>query len=247
MRNRSVVVPLLLVLLVEPVSAWAPHHQQPTQHQRDVAMYGGRAATPLGRTTTPAGKRKRVESVTEDIDGATLLFAFDGAGLDVKIMDDLRVRLPEPSTAKIVKNTLMSRAGAAAGWSEATLDGAKDILAGSSFWVFSSEDMRGTLKAYDEWNKEYKLEREIKGGIMEGSVIDNAGVKAVVDLPTKEELMARLAGAINMAGAQGLATSINNVKGNPQGLAVRLKKAAGGKLATALKISIADEEKNPNK
>ena len=51
-------------------------------------------------------------------------------------------------------------------------------------------------------------------------------------LPTKLELYARIASAIQAAGAQGIA--------------IRLKKAAGGQLAKAINMAYADAEKNPN-
>jgi len=106
------------------------------------------------------------------------------------------------------------------------------------------------MAAYDSWIKANDLKEggyDIRGGFMEGALIDQKAVKGVIDLPTKQELMARLAGAIQLAGPLGIATKLNTAKGNPKGLAIRLKKAAGGKLATALQISVADETKNTNK
>jgi len=220
------------------------------QQRRVVVVYGGRKATPLGRTNTPAGKRVRVAELASEMEAATLLFSFKGEGLDVPTIDALRAKLPETATAKMVKNKLFKLAGEAAGWSEETLEESQQsILKGSNLWVFSGEDMKGALEGYDEWIKDNGLKEkgyEIRGGFMEGAVIDDKAVKATTDLPTKPELMARLAGAINMAGPLGIATKLSKAKGNPQGLAVRLKQAAGGKLATALKISVADEDKNTN-
>lgn len=65
-------------------------------------------------------------------------------------------------------------------------------------------------------------------------------------LPTKVELIARIARAINNAGAQGLVTKIANIQGGPKSIAVRLKKASGQKLATAISLALTDPEKNPN-
>ena len=41
---------------------------------------------------------------------------------------------------------------------------------------------------------------------------------------------------INEAGAQGIAKKINSAKGMPQGLAKRLKEAAGNKMVRAVKL-----------
>ena len=57
--------------------------------------------------------------------------------------------------------------------------------------------------------------------------MDSATVKSIGKLPTKKELIAKIASSIKMAGAQGIA--------------VRLKKAAGGKLAKVLKLALIDK------
>lgn len=208
--------------------------------RRTVVVEGGRTATPLGRVTTPDGKRQRVQELSTAIDDAAMIFSFKGEGLDIKVINDLRVKLPETSKAAIAKNKLMRLAGSSSGWTEETLESSAHMFKGSNMWIFSGDDMKGTIKAYNAWIKDNGLKEsgyEIRGGYLQGSHLDEKGVQAAVDLPTKPELMARLAGAINLAGPLGLATSIKNAKGNPQGLAVRLKKAAGGKLAVALKVS----------
>ena len=94
--------------------------------------------------------------------------------------------------------------------------------------------MRGTLEAYAAWVKEFKLDEKspIKGGVFDAQLMDAAGVESLEKLPTKTELMAQIARGINMAGAQGIA--------------VRLKKAAGGKLVNAIKLAYTDAEKRPD-
>lgn len=231
------------VLLFVPVGAFVTTRPQRTE----VVVYGGRAATPLGRATTRVGKEKRVQIVKDDIEASTLVFAFRGDGLDMKLMDDLRKRLPETAKASMVKNKLFQRAGRELGFDEETVGAKTELFSMPNIWIFTDEDMKGPINAYEDWIKENGLKEkgyDVRGGFMENKQIDDQAVLATVDLPTKPELMARLAGAINMAGAQGLATNIKNAKGNPQGLAVRLKQAAGTKLARAIKLSVADPEKN---
>lgn len=238
-----------VVLLAAAVEAFVlfPASSESSSSRRRVVVEGGRAATPLGRVSTPAGKRARVDELSAAIDDATLIFGFKGEGLNVKVMDDLRTRLPETARASIAKNTLFKRAGIQSGWSQETVDA--PLFKGVNFWVFSGEDLKGTMDAYTAWIKEHGLKEggyEIRGGVLEGATIDDKGVKSAIDLPTKPELMARLAAAINLAGPLGIAKGIKNAKGNPQGLAVRLKKAAGSNLAVVIKLSVGDEEKNPN-
>ena len=64
------------------------------------------------------------------------------------------------------------------------------------------EDFSGAIKAYQEFQKVTK-KSELRGGVMDGKLLKEADVKALGDLPSKEQLMAQIAGAIN-----GLATKI---------------------------------------
>jgi hypothetical protein len=68
-----------------------------------------------------------------------------------------------------------------------------------------------------------------QGGVFESAIQDGPSVKALQKLPTKLELIQKIAAALQMAGAKGIA--------------VRLKKAAGGQLVKAIKMAFAEEEK----
>ncbi|NBQ22503.1 MAG: 50S ribosomal protein L10, partial [Synechococcaceae bacterium WB6_3B_236] len=63
---------------------------------------------------------------------------------------------------------------------------------------------------------------ELKGGLYEGRLLNQDDIKAIGDLPSKEVLLAQIAGAIN-AVATKLAVGINEV---PSGLARALKQHA---------------------
>lgn len=160
-------------------------------------------------------------------------------------MSALRTKLPESSKVMVCKNTLLEKAAEGTDQWEPV----GDLLTQENMWFFVGEDgVRDTLDAYDAWVKAVgKTESHgIKGGVMESSALDANGVEAVKKLPTKLELIAKIASGINNAGAQGLVTKLANVKGGPKSIAVRLKKASGQKLATAIKLSLGDAEKNPN-
>ena len=51
----------------------------------------------------------KVAQVNDLLDSSNLIFSVPSAGLSVKIMSNLRNRLPENSKAMVVKNTLMRR------------------------------------------------------------------------------------------------------------------------------------------
>jgi len=199
-----------------------------------VVMMGGRKATPLGRTSTRAGKETKVAEVNAALDSTLLLFSLPMQGTTVKQLSALRSKLPESTKSMVVKNKLMARAVEGSDFAVVS----DSMLTGTNMWFFVQEDgLRGTVECYADWVKNFKADKleekcAIKGGAMEGKLLDVKGVNAVKDLPTKDELYARIAYGINMAGAQGIA--------------VRLKKAAGGQLVKAINLAYADAEKNPD-
>ena len=77
------------------------------------------------------------------------------------------------------------------------------------------------MKAVQSFQKDSK-KSETKGGLFEGQLLSAADIKAIGDLPSKEVLMAQIAGAINGVATK-LAVGINEV---PSGLARALKQHA---------------------
>jgi large subunit ribosomal protein L10 len=73
---------------------------------------------------------------------------------------------------------------------------------------------------------------------MEGQALDADQIKAITDLPTKEELMARLAGAINAMPTR-IAVGLNAV---PTKLAVGIKEVPAS-LSRAIK-AVSQQEDN---
>ena len=81
-------------------------------------------------------------------------------------------------------------------------------------------------KAVTEFAKENK-KLEVKGGMMDGAFVGAEDVKAIASLPSKEVLIAQIAGAISGV-ARGLAVCINGV---PSGLARAIQQIADQKAA----------------
>ena len=107
---------------------------------------------------------------------------------------------------------------------EAELPTLDDILQGPSAFVFAGEDVAASAKVLKEFAKENPT-LEIKGGLMEGKAVSAAEVEAIASLPSREVLIAQIAGAISGV-ARGLATTINGV---PRGLAQVVKAVADQK------------------
>jgi len=123
--------------------------------------------------------------------GQGIIFA-DYRGLNVQQTNDLRKRLREAGVElKVVKNTLALRAGKAAG-----LD-LEPLLIGPTAIAVGYDDPVAPAKILTEFAKEAKL-LEIKGGVVEGKIVDADRVKALADLPSRDQLLAMVA-----SGMQG--------------------------------------------
>lgn len=158
----------------------------------------------MGRTLE--SKQQVVAGLKQDLSESQLAFVIAYQGLTVAEITDLRNRLrPTGTVCTVTKNTFMQRA----------IDGQEnwqamsEFLSGSSAFVLVKDDIGGAIKAYQEFQKVTK-KTELKGGVMEGRALTEAQLKAIGDLPSKEQLIAQIAGAINGV-ARMLAVSINEV------------------------------------
>ncbi|MCT0200126.1 50S ribosomal protein L10 [Synechococcus sp. CS-1325] len=165
-------------------------------------------------------KQQIVEELKGLLNGTEMALVLDYKGLSIKEMSDLRTRLQASNgICKVTKNTLMRLAiDGNSAWSE--LD---PLLTGTNAFVLIRGDVGGAVKAVQSFQKDTK-KSDVKGGLFEGKLLSQADVKAIGELPSKEVLMAQIAGAINAVATQ-LAVGINEV---PSGLARALKQHAEG-------------------
>lgn len=169
-----------------------------------------------------AKNQETLVKIKEDLGGASAVWVVDYCGLSVKDIQALRRDIREAGASmKVYKNTLMHLALA-----ESELPTLDDMLAGPSAFVFAGEDVAAAAKAVKNFAKANQ-DLEIKGGLMEGAAVTAAEVEAIASLPSREELIAQIAGAISGV-ARGLAVSINGV---PSGLAQVAKAVADQKEA----------------
>ncbi len=161
----------------------------------------------MGRTLEE--KQVLVAELKESLSQAQLAVVIDYKGLTVAEITDLRRRLrPKGAECKVTKNTLMRIAVQ----DEANWQPLSEICKESSAFLFLGEDLGGALKAYQDFQKATK-KTVIRGGAMEGRLLSEDDVKAIADLPSKEQLMAQIAGAINGVASK-LAVGINEVPGS---------------------------------
>ena len=169
-----------------------------------------------------AKNQSMLSAIKEDLEGAGAVWVVDACGLTVKEVEALRNAVRESGACmKVYKNTLVHIA-----LEDAELPTLDDMLNGPSAFVFAGEDVAAAAKAVKNFAKgNDKL--EIKGGLMEGKAVTAAEVEAIASLPSREELLAHIAAAINGV-AKALAVCVNGV---PQGLAQVTKAVADQKAA----------------
>ncbi|MCC5619934.1 50S ribosomal protein L10 [Nostoc sp. CHAB 5715] len=161
----------------------------------------------MGRTLE--NKKEIVADLKETLSESTLALVIEYQGLTVAEITDLRRRLrPSGTVCKVTKNTLMGIAIK----DEEKWQPLSELLKGSSAFLLVKEDFSSAIKAYQDFQKATK-KTELRGGVMEGRLLKEPDVKALGDLPSKEQLIAQIAGAIN-ALATKIAVGINEVPGS---------------------------------
>lgn len=167
-----------------------------------------------------AKKAQKVSTVVDTLNSCLLLICAPLDGLTVAQVTQLKKRMPEGTKVVTVKNTLMRRAIEDSSWKAAV-----SMTRFSSLWIFVKEDMKSSLGAYNNFMKEISREAPIRGGVFEGEMYDQAGVEKVSKLPTKKELIAKIAISI-----KGVPTKIG-----------RSIKEIPTKLGRAVQLAFAEE------
>jgi large subunit ribosomal protein L10 len=136
----------------------------------------------------------KVDSVAEIKDRfsrASSVILADFRGLSVKEMQALRVKLrASGAELRVYKNTLAQIA-----MRELAMPDLGELLEGPTAFLFAFGDPVAPAKALVDFTKEHKA-LEVKGGFIERSITGADGVKALASLPSREELLAKLAGSL---------------------------------------------------
>jgi|TARA_R110002126_G_scaffold174636_1_gene323227 large subunit ribosomal protein L10 len=153
-----------------------------------------------------AQKESVVEELGQIFESSGVVVVAHYAGLTVAEMQDLRARMREAGgSVRVAKNKLAKIA--LEGKPCASMAG---LLTGMTVLAYS-EDPVAAAKVMDSYAKDNK-KLDILGGAMGETALDQAGVKAVAQMPSREELIASIVGCIgapasNIAGAIGAPAS----------------------------------------
>ena len=136
-------------------------------------------------------KEAVVKEVKEKLEKAKSAILTDYRGLNVAESSQLRKKLREVDVEyKVIKNTMTRFAV-----KELGLDELSPHLEGPTAIAFSYEDPAAAPKILSEFMKTSK-KLSIKVGLVEGKVIDEVGVKALADLPSRDVLLSMVLSAM---------------------------------------------------
>jgi len=121
-------------------------------------------------------------------------------GLTVKQLQELRRSLGEHARYAVAKNTLTKLAA-----KQADIEFPEELLVGPTAIAFITGDVVEAAKGLRDFAKENKS-LIIKGGFLDGKVLQPNEIKKLADLESREVLLAKLAGGMkaSIAGAAGL-------------------------------------------
>lgn len=138
-----------------------------------------------------------VDEVSQRLTDSTATVLTEYRGLSVDDLAELRARLRENDASyRVVKNTLTRLAARDAGF-----DIPNDLLVGPTAITFCAGDPVAAAKVLRTFSRQHP-ELVIKGGVLDGRVLDAAETTQLADLESREELLARLAGAMQSIIAQ---------------------------------------------
>jgi large subunit ribosomal protein L10 len=130
-----------------------------------------------------------VDEVKSGLTGSAATLLTHYRGLTVTELAELRARLREAGAEyRVAKNTLTRRAA-----NDLGLDGLEELLVGPTALVFCQEDPVAPAKALKAFAKDHP-DLVIRGGYLDGEVLDEVAAIKLADLASKEELLGQLVG-----------------------------------------------------
>ena len=155
---------------------------------------------------TKAFKQEKIEKLKEQFAKATVAIVTEYRGLNVEDITKLRRALQkENSDYTVVKNTLAKVALAGTQY-----EAMAETLTGPVAIAFGYGDQAVPVKVLTKFCKENKKDIPVMGAVLDGNLLSAKETKALADIPSKEELYAKMLGSIN-SPASGIANSINAV------------------------------------
>ncbi|ABK61140.1 MULTISPECIES: 50S ribosomal protein L10 [Clostridium] len=136
-------------------------------------------------------KEAKVQEIREKLEKAQSVVLASYQGLNVEEDTELRKQLREAGVEyKVYKNTLVTLAA-----KELGMDGIVEYLEGPVSLAIGYEDATAPARILNDFAKDHK-KLELKAGVVEGKVFDQAEIKELATIPPKEVLIAKLLGSL---------------------------------------------------
>ncbi len=154
---------------------------------------------------TKEEKIAAAEALTERINSAPMSIVTGYSRLSVGDMQELRRGMRETdATFRVIKNSLARRAVLSAGF-----DDIEPQFFGQTAFVFSGEDIFGAARTLRNFGSRFP-DVQIRGAILEGTVVDAAQVHRLASLLGVDQLRAEFVGALE-APIAGLVYSLDSI------------------------------------
>jgi len=156
-------------------------------------------------------KEEEVKKLAENLKDAKVILLTDYRGINVADVTKLRADLRNVNSEyKVIKNNIIKRA-----LNENGENGLDELLEGPTAIVIGKEDYLEPSKVIYNFSKNNDFYK-IKGGIIDGKVMTAEEIITLAKLPSRQELMAKLAGAL-LGNITKLAIALDQVKAQKEG------------------------------
>lgn len=136
-------------------------------------------------------KEAKVQEIREKIEKAQSIVLASYQGLNVEEDTELRRKLREAGVEyKVYKNTLVTLAA-----KELGLEGIAEYLEGPVSVAIGYDDATAPARILNDFAKDHK-KLQLKAGIVEGQIFDEAKIKELASIPPKEVLIGKLLGSL---------------------------------------------------
>ncbi len=137
-------------------------------------------------------KAAMLVDLKDRMERSSIAISAEYRGLTVAQLTELRRALrPANVEVKVVKNTVASMAAAQAGHPKMA-----EIFQGPTAVAFGYGDPIAPVKLLTEYMRTRRVQLNILGGYLQGTVLNRAGVEGLATMPSKEQLIADFVGKL---------------------------------------------------
>lgn len=168
------------------------HIADPSDCRQMIAPATGDSVVQREMSMPTVKKIETVKELSDRIARANLAIAGDYRGLNVADMTALRRALRDAGIElRVVKNTLFRRAAEQAGRPQVA-----EIAEGPTAIAFAYGDIVQPVRVLTEYLRTSRLPFTIKRAAMDGQILAAEDVQSLATLPSREQLIGQVAGAI---------------------------------------------------